>query len=340
MKAEGERTVVPWHDPAHPEEVSRVEDLLGTTLDERTKQYLSAPAGTGDRACARFHTVESRYIFGAIAVPHLARKKDRVFYQEVDVLLTESGFATIRKPDPEHGSRFDPDILLETCPERTGGSTGEMFFRLMEDVAEAYEDLIHGLHEEINELEGAVGLASDDRIHKRYSGLRRDLVDARRNIAPLIRALRAIDDERLDVRDSIFPPDVEVLMKDVREDFERISDAIPMTGELLAGVRDYHHSHMAQRQNDIVKTLTVIASVLLVPTLITGIYGQNLKGIPETRWAWGYGWSWILILATTVIQLGVFWKLGWIGTKRSTPQVGEDLGSVLESGSDARGDGG
>lgn len=324
------RERVPWHDPAHPDEVSRVEDLLGTTLDDRTKRYLAAPSGSGEKAVARFHSVDGRYIFGAIAVPRLVREEDRVVYEEVDVLLTESGFATIRKRHPEHGSMFDPDILLETCPEREGGSTGEMFFRLMEDVAEAYEDLIAGLQDEITELEAVVGHASDDRIHKRYAGLRRDLVDARRNISPLLRALRAIDDERLDIQDRIFPRDVEVLMKDVREDFERIAEAIPMTGELLGGVRDYHASYMSQKQNDIVKALTVIASVLLVPTLIVGIYGQNLEGIPEATWSWGYSWSWMLIVGTTAIQLVVFWKLGWIGARRSKPAAGKDIGSVLD----------
>ena len=330
------RARVPWHDPAHPDEVSRVEDLLGTALDERTKRYLAAPAGGGEKAVARFHSVDGRYVFGAIAVPRLIREEDRVVYDEVDVLLTESGFATIRKRHPQAGSMFDPDILLETCPEREGGSTGEMFFRLMEDVAEDYEDLILGLQDEITELEAAVGLASDDRIHRRYAGLRRDLVDARRNLAPLLRALRAIDDERLDIQDRIFPHDVEVLMKDIREDFERIAEAIPMTGELLGGVRDYHHSYMSQKQNDIVKALTVIASVLLVPTLIVGIYGQNLRGIPEVGWSWGYWWSWILIFATTAVQLVVFWRLGWIGAKRSRPAAGKDIGSVLDEVGEAR----
>ena len=57
------------------------------------------------------------------------------------------------------------------------------------------------------------------------------------------------------------------------------------------------------------KRLTVIASVLLLPTFIVGLYGQNFHRIPELGWAFGYWWSWGLIVATTIAQLAFFrWK--------------------------------
>jgi magnesium transporter len=60
------------------------------------------------------------------------------------------------------------------------------------------------------------------------------------------------------------------------------------------------------------KRLTVIASLLLVPTFIVGLYGQNFRHIPELAWGYGYWWSWGWILLTTVAQLAFFrWKR-WI----------------------------
>jgi magnesium transporter len=57
-----------------------------------------------------------------------------------------------------------------------------------------------------------------------------------------------------------------------------------------------------------VKRLTVIASLLLVPTFIVGLYGQNFHDIPEINWSFGYWWSWGLIVVTTVLQL-IFFRL-------------------------------
>ena len=61
------------------------------------------------------------------------------------------------------------------------------------------------------------------------------------------------------------------------------------------------------------KKLTVIASVLLLPTFIVGLYGQNFKHhFPELGWQWGYAWSWSLIIVTTIAQLVFFRRRNWI----------------------------
>ena len=55
----------------------------------------------------------------------------------------------------------------------------------------------------------------------------------------------------------------------------------------------------------------MIASLLLVPTFIVGLYGQNFIHMPELHWSWGYWWSWGLIIATTIAQLVFYRAKGW-----------------------------
>jgi magnesium transporter len=63
----------------------------------------------------------------------------------------------------------------------------------------------------------------------------------------------------------------------------------------------------------VTKKLTVIASVLLLPTFIVGLYGQNFEHhFPELGWQWGYVWSWSLIVVTTIGQLVFYRRRGWI----------------------------
>ena len=82
--------------------------------------------------------------------------------------------------------------------------------------------------------------------------------------------------------------------------------------DLIVGVRDYHQSKISNDQNEVMKRLTVIASILLLPTFIVGLYGQNFKHIPELGWAQGYGFSWALIAVTTALQLWYFRRKDWI----------------------------
>ena len=81
---------------------------------------------------------------------------------------------------------------------------------------------------------------------------------------------------------------------------------------LLASVRDYHQAKIANDQNEVMKRLTVVASVLLLPTFIVGLYGQNFRHIPETSWSQGYAFVWALIVVTTALQLWYFRKKHWI----------------------------
>ena len=119
--------------------------------------------------------------------------------------------------------------------------------------------------------------------------------------------------ERLAIRSGeLFPRDIEIHFADAYDKLLRATDGLDLSRDLLAGVRDYHQAQVANDQNEVMKRLTVVASVLLLPTFIVGLYGQNVKGVPEYSWAHGYLWSWFLIVATTLIQVIYFRRKNWI----------------------------
>jgi magnesium transporter len=127
-------------------------------------------------------------------------------------------------------------------------------------------------------------------------------------------SVRRVVDDVVEVErgDEVFPHDVEVAFNSVYDKLLRATDGLELSRDLLAGVRDYAQAKIANDQNEVMKRLTVIASLLLVPTFIVGLYGQNFRNIPETRWGWGYGWSWALIVATTLFQLWFYRRKRWI----------------------------
>ncbi len=77
-------------------------------------------------------------------------------------------------------------------------------------------------------------------------------------------------------------------------------------------MRDYHQSKIANDQNEVMKRLTVIAALILLPTFIVGLYGQNFIHMPELRWRYGYAYSWGLIIVTTIVQLWFFRRKRWL----------------------------
>ena len=296
-------------------------DLIDPTPAELREKL---PQGVHESALALLeappqHTDEPRptlqahgdYVFGVFLVAIAAPNEDRVFYQEVDVVLTHDKLLTVSKTPPGE-QPYDPRPVRESC--QPDDKPGMMLYRLVDDIAEHYLDLVDALDDEIDELEDTVETTPASTIRDRIGELRHDLLHIRRTLGPTRDAVRHIVDNVIEVDGSeLFPRDVEIAFNGAYDKLMRALDGLELSRDLLAGVRDYLQAKIANDQNEVTKKLTVIASVLLVPTFIVGLYGQNFRHhFPELGWRFGYAWSWGLIIVTTILQLWYYRRKKWI----------------------------
>jgi magnesium transporter len=296
-------------------------DLIDPTADE-IKAKLPAelhPSALDVLLAPHVHDDEPRpridaqgdYVLGILLVVVAVKSEDRVYYQEVDFILTSDTLVTVSKTPPDEAP-YDPNPVKELCsPEE---HVGMFAFRLIDDIAERYLDLIDDLNDEIDELEDNVEVWPAEKVRKRISDLRHDLLHIRRTLAPTRDAVRKIVDGRIELESGadLFPREVEIHFGDAYDKLLRASDGLETSRDLVAGVRDYFQSKISVDQNEVMKRLTAIASILLLPTFIVGLYGQNFVNIPELRWHWGYWWSWGWIIGTTIGQLIFFRRKRWI----------------------------
>ena len=299
-----------WIDLIDPSE-DELRAKLPRSVREQALDLLLRPAQHADepRPTLQAH---GEYIFGVFLVAVAIPEKDRLFYQEVDVIVTHDFLLSVSKTPPDEHP-YDPRPARESCrPDDNGGM---MLYRLVDDIAERYLDLVDALDGEIDELEDGVETAPPAVTRDRLSELRHDLLHIRRTLAPTRDAVRRVIDNVVEVKtgDEVFPHDVEIAFNSAYDKLLRAFDGLELSRDLIASVRDYLQAKIANDQNEVTKTLTVIASVLLLPTFIVGLYGQNFRHhFPELGWQWGYAWSWGLIVVTTIIQLVFFrWKK-WI----------------------------
>lgn len=250
------------------------------------------------------------YVFGVLLVPVIVASEDRVYYQEVGLVLTPSLLLTVRKT-PEKGAPLDLAAVHDMG--RDGLSAGMLAYRIVDLVAENFLDLVDGIHNEIDELEDHIEDWTSKAVRDRLSGLRHDILRIRRTMAPTRDAIHQVIDNRIELDGGdLFPREVELHLGDAYDKLLRASEGLFAASELIAGVRDYYQSKVANDQNDVMKRFTVIASLLLVPTFIVGLYGQNFDQMSELHWAQGYGFSWSLILATTLAQLWFYRRKHYI----------------------------
>jgi magnesium/cobalt transport protein CorA len=297
-----------WVDLCDPDEET-LRTALPVQIHDVTLMRILRPVASGDGPRAR---LESRgdYVFGVLAIP--LPTQDGVIFQEVDVVATLDELLTVRKSPPGHPA-CDVDAA-RMAALRAGLSAGMCLYTLMDEIAERFLDIVDAFDDTIDDLEDHVREWPAAEVRNKIGATRHDILHVRRVLAPTRDAARAVLDDRveLDGDVTLFPRDVELHFADAYDKLLRATDGLDLARDLLAGVRDYHQAEVANDQNEVMKRLTVIASVLLVPTFIVGVYGQNLKGAPEQRWAHGYLFSWGIIIGITILQLWYYRRKRWI----------------------------
>jgi magnesium transporter len=298
-----------WIDLLDPTE-DELRELTPCELQESAIELLLAKPQHEDepRPTIQSHGI---YVLGVFLVAVELPDEDDMCYQEVEFVVTPGAILTVRKT-PSHGRPpYDPAEVRATV--RDTDSAGMIASRIVDDIAEKYLDLVDAIDAEIDELEDKVDDQPAATTRGRISELRHDLLRVRRTLAPTRDAVRRVVDNAVDVdKGEVFPREAEIAFNGTYDKLLRAFDGLEFSRDLLASVRDYHQSKIANDQNDVMKRLTVAASLILVPTFIVGVYGQNFINMPELKWHYGYAFSWLLIVATTIIQLVWFRRKRWL----------------------------
>jgi magnesium transporter len=292
------------HLPSDFQDDDFVELLRAATLEADTVRPTLRPRGS--------------YVFGILLIAIAVPEEDRVFYQEVDLVVTRSSILTVRKTPPGEQA-FDAKRVRQVCDLRGEDlPPGVVAYHLVDEVAERYLDLLDAVDGEIDELENEIDSWPPDRTRRRMSQLRHDLLHLRQTLAPTRDAVRGVVDGRVDIEGralftrEVFPAEVERQFASAYDKLLRATESLELSRDLLAAARDYHQSKIANDQNEVMKVLTAIASIILFPTFLVGVYGQNFDHMPELHWRLGYLFSWGVIVAVTVLQIVYFRRKRWL----------------------------
>jgi magnesium transporter len=309
-------TEATWVDLLDPTRAELLEALPDDVHEIAIETYLR---GHDDEPRPRL-VADGSYLFGAFVIPQVNvddDADDTVTFQEVDLYVSCNHLVTIRKTPVDGGAPFPFEVCAAAIHAARDQHPGWWTYLLFDAFAEAYLDLIDSLHVAIDHLEDNVESWDAGIVRERISTLRHELLKVRRTLSPFRDLVRAVVDDRIELdpdQGELFTRDLEVHFGDAYDKMLRASEGLDLARDLLSGVRDYAQAKLSIDQNEVMKRLTVIASLLLLPTFIVGLYGQNFINIPELKWHYGYAFSWGVILLTTLGQLWFFKRKKWIGS--------------------------
>jgi magnesium transporter len=101
-------------------------------------------------------------------------------------------------------------------------------------------------------------------------------------------------------------------LKDIYDHTIQVIDTIETFRDMLSGILDIYLSSISSRMNEIMKVLTIIATVFMPLTFLAGVYGMNFKYMPELEWHWGYFSIWSIMLVIAISTLIYFRRKKWL----------------------------
>lgn len=90
-----------------------------------------------------------------------------------------------------------------------------------------------------------------------------------------------------------------------------------MYREMVTGLMNTYLSSVANRTNEVMKVLTIVATIFIPLTFVAGIYGMNFDHMPELHEKWAYPMVWVTMFVVAGAMLTFFWRKGWIGSGSS-----------------------
>jgi magnesium transporter len=178
----------------------------------------------------------------------------------------------------------------------------------MDEVVDDYGPVAEGLGEDIQEVEAEVFGGNTD-VSRRIYRLSREVSEFLRATKPLGSAL-----ERLlegDERESI-DTEVRRYLRDVYDHVARVTEQVEDFQGSLANILNVNLTMVTVRQNNQVRKISAWAAILIVPTIVSGIYGMNYKYMPELTWQFGYPYALILMVAICVVLYLAFRRAKWL----------------------------
>jgi magnesium transporter len=246
-------------------------------------------------------------LFVVLRTAHLDRESGGVDFGETHLFVGPAYVVSVR-----HGPSLPYVEVRSRCeasPSLLARGPGFVLYSLMDFVVDQYFPVLDAFEDKLEALEDEIfGKSFDRDTTERIYQLKRDLLEVKRAIAPLVDMCNRL--VRTDM--TLIPEDMRPYFRDVYDHVIRINEMIDTLRELLTTALEANLSLISVSQNDAMKRLAGWAAIFAVPTMIAGVYGMNFKFMPELEWQLGYPLVMGFMLGACGFLYYKFKRSGWL----------------------------
>jgi magnesium transporter len=261
---------------------------------------------------AKFESFDN-YIYILMKMVYLEADNDEIQTEQVSLILGENYVLSFQEKE---GDVFDAvRERLRTAKGRIRKMGPDyLAYSLLDAVIDHYFFIIERLGEKIDILEEDLVGDPSPKSLKGIQKIKKDMLYLRKSVWPLREVISSFHkDESSLVKDS-----TSIYIRDLYDHTIQVIDTIETLRDMASGMLDIYLSSISNRMNEIMKVLTIIATIFIPLTFIVGIYGMNFNpeksflNMPELNWRYGYVFAWIIMLSVAITMLIYFKRKKWL----------------------------
>lgn len=232
----------------------------------------------------------------------------RIDMEQVSMVITKHYLITFQE---KYGDILDPvrkRLVANKGMIRKRGPD-YLAYAIADTIIDGYYPILEIVGDHLESLESAVIDHPSPSVLGELNRLKNQLINLRRAIWPQREAIN----ELVRGDHSVISKEVGVYLRDTYDHCIQTSEVAEMYREMVTGLMNTYLSSVANRTNEVMKVLTIMASIFIPLTFMAGIYGMNFEHMPELRYQYSYAILWAAMITVAIGMLLFFWRKGWIG---------------------------
>jgi magnesium transporter len=248
-----------------------------------------------------------KYIFVVLKMLHFDEENQTIKPEQVSMVLGRGFVISFQE---KVGDVFD---FVRNRLRNNKGRIRKMhedylLYSLLDSIVDSYFNVLEKLAEKIEILEDElVNNPTEETIYKIHS-LKKEMIYLRKSIWPL----RELVSGLLRSESELITKSTEIYLRDVYDHTIQVIDTVESFRDMISGMLDTYLSSISNRMNNVMKVLTIIATIFIPLTFVAGVYGMNFEYMPELQWRYGYLGVWIIIAVIALLMLAYFKKKKWL----------------------------
>ena len=247
------------------------------------------------------------YLFIVLKMIYHDENEGEIMGEQISLILGHNYVISFQEREGDVFNQIRERIRNSKGRIRRGGAD-YLAYTLLDAVVDHYFVILEKLGERIESLEEELVTNPTPETLQIIHTLKRNLIFLRKSVWPLREVINALERGE----SPLITKPTGIYLRDVYDHTIQVIDTIETFRDMVSGMLDIYLSSLSNRMNEVMKVLTIMATIFIPLTFIAGIYGMNFKFMPELEWHWGYPSALIVMLIVVGFMVMYFRKKKWL----------------------------